>query len=228
MKNINIDELKIDNTENDEIYTELDFEVNEFNKELSSLELVEDLTEKVIKYIESEVRGSYEYKKYIGYLKDELDLNSCPLMPQIKGDENMASIEFHHYPLNLYEISEIIATQMILSLGEDEKVSCFEIAERVMREHYLGTIGLIPLTKTLHKMAHNKSIIVPISKVNGNYKLFLAKYKSYIPQDIYDRIVEAELNSESDEAQAYNEAKLKKNIVKYNITYNSAGGIDEF
>lgn len=204
---------------NDEKITKFDIDVSEFDPSVAQLDLIEDLTEKIIGYIEREVRSSFEYRKYINYLKNELDLTKCSLLPGIDCSNGAASLEFHHYPMNLYEICETIGKQMIESLSEDEKISCFEISEKVMEEHYKGTIGLIPLTKTLHDMAHNKTIIVPISKVHGNYKEFLKKYNSYIDQDIKDRIQEAEINSESDESKLYNESKLEKNIVNYNITY---------
>ena len=110
---------------------------------------------------------------------------------------------------------------MISELSEDEKVSCFYIAEKVMEEHFRGLIGLVPLTVTLHQMAHNRSIIVPMSKVNGAYKKFVQKYNEFIPEDIKDRIRDAEMNSESDDAKLYNALKLEKNIANYNISYLS-------
>jgi len=232
MKNVDITKLEIENRPDDipEKVTEFDIDVSEYSEDSAYIEIKEDLTEKVINYIEKEVRSSYEYRKYINYLKEELDLTKCSLLPGIDCSNGAASIEFHHYPMNLYEITEIVGTQMLKSLVDDEKLSCFEIAERVMEEHYRGNIGLIPLTKTLHDMAHNNSIIIPISKVNGNYERFLKKYNSYISDDIKDRIAEAKLNSESDESKIYNQKKLEKNIANYNITYyndDSEGGSDE-
>ena len=232
MKNVDITKLEIENRPDDipEKVTEFDIDVSEYSEDSAYIEIKEDLTEKVINYIEKEVRSSYEYRKYINYLKEELDLTKCSLLPGIDCSNGAASIEFHHYPMNLYEITEIVGTQMLKSLVDDEKLSCFEIAERVMEEHYRGNIGLIPLTKTLHDMAHNNSIIIPISKVNGNYERFLKKYNSYISDDIKDRIAEAKLNSESDESKLYNQKKLEKNIANYNITYyndDSEGGSDE-
>ena len=44
--------------------------ITEFDKTSAYLELPEDITEKVIQYIEREVRSSFEYKKYINYLKN--------------------------------------------------------------------------------------------------------------------------------------------------------------
>lgn len=221
MKNVEIEIDKNNLPQDPEKITEYDIDISVYDIDTASLEFEEDLTEKVVSYIEKEIRGSYEYRKYTQYLKNELDLTKCSLLPGIDCSNGAASLEFHHYPMNLFEITETIGKQMLNSLSEDEKLSCFEIAERVMEEHYRGNIGLIPLTKTLHDMAHNRSIIIPISKVNGNYKKFIKKYNSYIPEDIKDRIKDAEINSETDESLLYNQSKLEKNISNFNITYYS-------
>ena len=231
MKNV---ELQIDVSKinkDPERTTELSIDISDFDPSIAYIDLDEDLTEKLVSYIEKEVRMSYEYRDYINYLKNELDLTHCSMLPGIDCSNGAASLEFHHYPLNLYEITDAVGHKMIKDLGDNEKLSCFEIAEKVMEEHYLGNIGLVPLTKTLHDMAHNRSIIIPISKVNGNYKEFIKKYSDSIPQDIKDRVKEAEMNSESDDAKLYNQLKLEKNVVKYNIEYNrdnsTEGGDDE-
>lgn len=221
MKNVEIEIDKNNLPQDPEKITEYDIDISVYDIDTASLEFEEDLTEKVVSYIEKEIRGSYEYRKYTQYLKNELDLTKCSLLPGIDCSNGAASLEFHHYPMNLFEITETVGRQMLNSLSEDEKLSCFEIAERVMEEHYRGNIGLIPLTKTLHDMAHNRSIIIPISKVNGNYKKFIKKYNSYIPEDIKDRIKDAEINSETDESLLYNQSKLEKNISNFNITYYS-------
>ena len=212
---------------------EMNITISEYDTEVVSLESEEDLTEKTITYIEKEVRGSFEYKKYLNYLKTELDLTKCALLPGIDCSEGAASLEFHHFPMNLYEITETVGKKLINNLHDDEKISCFEITEKVMEEHFRGNIGLVPLTVSLHKMAHNRSIIVPISKVNGNYENFVKKYSDVISEDIKDRIQEAKLNSESDDSKLYNELKLEKNIANYNIKYlnsendNIGGFFDE-
>ena len=46
--------------------------------------------------------------------------------------------------------------------------------------------------------------------------------------DIKDRIKEAELTSEEDDAKLYNSRKLEKNISKYNIEYVSREENDEY
>lgn len=221
MKNVKIEiDINDNSLKNDDPITEYDINIKDFNEEAAYIEFEEEIDEKLISYIEREVRNSYEYRAYIKYLKDELDLTKCSLLPGIDTSNGAASLEFHHYPLNLYEISEIIAKKLVSSLDENSKVSCFDISELVMEEHYRGNIGLVPLTTTLHKMAHNKSIIVPISKVQGDYEKFIKRYSSYISEEIKDRVNDAKLNSESDDAKLYNQTKLEKNITNLNIKYN--------
>lgn len=207
--------------------TDVEINIKEFNPEIAYLEVEEDLTEKVISYIEKEIRTSYEYKQYLKYLKEELDLTKCALLPNIDIKELSISLEFHHYPLNLFEITEAVGKSMISDLNEGESISCFEISEKVMEEHFRNNIGLIPLTKTLHEMAHNRSIIIPINKVNGNYKNFLVEYNNYISDEIKDRISEAEINSITDDAEEFNKNKLEKNILNYNISYFKEEDEDE-
>jgi len=227
MKDISV-KIDLDNLpEESENHTSYDINISEFNSTNAYLELEEDITEKVISYIEKEVRSSYEYKKYINYLKTELDLTKCSLLPGIDSKESAVSLEFHHYPLNLYEIVETISKQRVTILSEGEKVSCFEISEQVMEEHFRGNIGLVPLTKTMHEMAHNRSIIVPIDKVQGNYKKFIKKYSSYIDEDIKLRISECETTSIDEDSKIFNQAKLEKNITKFNVKYLPREAQDE-
>lgn len=196
-----------------------DIAVNEFDPTTAYIELEEDIDKKVISYIEREVRQSYEYRKYINYLKKELDLTKCSLLPGVDIKTDPVSLEFHHYPMTLYEITEVIARQRVMTLMENEKVSCFDISEQIVEEHFRGNVGLVPLTKTIHEMAHNRSIIIPITKVEGNYKNFVKKYSSYIPEDIKERISEAEISSISEDAKEFNAAKLEKNKIQLNVRY---------
>ena len=221
MKNIKDIEVKQDLAP--EETTEFSFDAEEFDPTTAYLELPEELDKKVVTYIEREVRSSYEYRNYINYLKTELDMTRCSLLPQIDVNNVNVSLEFHHYPMNLFEIVEAVGKKMIFDAGEGKSVSCFDIAQKVVEEHYKNNIGLVPLTKSLHEMAHSRAIIIPMSKVYGNYKNFMIRYSKSIDKDIQDRVMEAEMNSESDDATLYNKSKLEKNVSHYNITYKKPG-----
>ncbi len=212
--------LRKNDIKNDEEKIEFRMEVSDFDIAQSYLEMPEDLDAKTIKYIEKEIRNSYEYRSYIKYLKEELDLTRCSLLPNMDSRVLPVNLEFHHFPFTLYDVSETIGKSMINNLGEDESVSCFDIAEKVIEEHFMNNIGLVPLTETLHEMAHNNAITIPMDKVNGDYKKYIEKYKGFIAPESIDKVGIMEVYNESDEAKAFNKNKLKKKIVNYEIKYN--------
>ena len=194
--------------------------VNEFDIDSCKYISEEDLTEKSITSLEKKViRNSYEYKSYINYLKNELDLTQCALLPGIDIKTDPVSLEFHHYPLTLYDITLTVACQLIAS-SDGKAVSGFDIAEQVMKEHYENNIGLIPLTKTLHQMAHSNSITIPLDKVSGNYKNFYNKYKEFMPAEVLERYEDTMAIASGDKINESNREKLDKKILFLNIKYN--------
>lgn len=213
----NIEELP----KNKDKIVEMKIEAHDFDIDECGYLTVDDITDKDIGYLERQIRNSYEYKSYIEYLKTELDLNQCKLLPQLDLMENPVGLEMHHYPFTLYDITNIISRQMISKAEEDGSgaVSSFDIAERVMKEHYENNVGLIPLTSTLHQMAHNKSLIIPLEYVNGNYGNFINKYSEYIDDDTRNKLNEELIASDSEDARELNELKLQKKIIHYNIEY---------
>jgi len=194
----------------------INMSVNDFDITVNNISTKDDITAKVIAYIEREIRNSYEYKNYIQYLKEELDLTKCSLLPNIDIKTTPVSLEFHHFPFCLYDIIDIVTRSL---LKEGETVSCFDIAEKVVLEHFKGNIGLVPVTETIHEMAHSGAILIPFDKINGNYNNFIKEYSSYIDPLQLEKISGMKAFSKTDEAKDYNENKLSKKIINYNITY---------
>jgi len=212
--------LRKNDIKNDEEKVEFRMEVSDFDISQSYLDMPEDLDARTIKYIEKEIRNSYEYKSYIKYLKDELDLTRCSLLPNMDSRVLPVNLEFHHFPFTLYDITETIGKSVINNLTEGDSVSCLDIAEKVVEEHFHNNIGLVPLTETLHEMAHNNAITIPLNNVNGDYKKYIEKYKNNIAPESLDKVNIMEVFNESDEAKAFNKNKLRKKIVNYEIKYN--------
>lgn len=181
---------------------------------------------KIITLIEKTVRASPEYRRYINYLKENLNLNSCALMPGLNSDDMDISIEFHHYPFTLYDICKVVAASMFddTSHSDDLTFSAFQIAERVMNEHYCGNVGLVPLSTTMHELAHSGGIVIPLSKVNGNFADFYIKYHKYITDDLESKVELAKSCTDADAIESINKAKLDKNIIRLKIRY----GNDDF
>lgn len=186
----------------------------------------EEIDDKLIKYVERLVRNSNEYRKYIKYLKDELDMTRCKFLEKIDCSEMKVSIEFHHFPITLYDIVETILRKHV-KLANGIGVSCFSVASEVVKLHYMNMIGLVPLTKTAHELAHSKSLVIPTSYVYGNYNAFKKEYSAYMGQDTIDRIIDAEVYNSTDDVKARNAIKLTKKILKYDIEYETEVDVNE-
>jgi hypothetical protein len=145
---------------------------------------------KFIKGVEKLVRSSPEYKNYIAFLKNELDLTKCSFFRNIDINEiKKVGLEFHHYPFTLYDISYIVFNHILLNNNvRSMYISPFLIANEVTRLHYENLIGLVPLTKTIHELAHNGSIFIPLNYVNGNYSKFYEENQKYIPENMTNYI----------------------------------------
>ena len=216
-----LNEKKLD-LMNEEEKVEYNIAVSDYDITLAYIESEEDLTAKTINYIERQIRNSYEYRAYVQYLKNELDLTQCALLPNIDTKEINVSLEFHHFPLTLFDITETVAKSM-LKYAAGKPVSTMDIAETVVGEHYRNTIGLVPLTATLHEMVHNNAIVIPMNKVNGEYREFIREYGLFLGEDKLEKINVIEVYNNREDALAYNKEKLRKRIVNYNIEYVKEG-----
>jgi len=162
-----------------------------------------------IKSIESLVRSSIEYKGYIKYLKEEQDLTSCKFLSNVDcKDMKGVSIEFHHYPFNLYEITDTILKKQTDFYAHS--TNTFELANEVMRIHYENMIGLVPLTKTVHELAHNGEVFINLNLVYGNVKKFIEDYNEYISQELFDALDVLNNLSEKNALQSNNFILKKK------------------
>ena len=134
--------------------------------------------EKFIKDIEKSVRNSFEYKQFISYLRDYMDMNKCAFIDNTTKDrDSKVRIEIHHYPFTLYDIVKIVYNKRV---SNNESTELEMIAKEVMQIHYELLVGLIPLSKTVHELAHNEWIFIPVDKVLGNWQHFMAVYKDYM------------------------------------------------
>ena len=156
---------------------------------------------KYIKSIESIIRGSYEYRKFIKYLKEEQDYTSCAFFSDIDIKEiKNVGIEFHHYPFTLYDIVQIVLYKE--SNFYNNQVNTYDIANEVMRLHYEGMVGLVPLSVSLHQLAHSGNLFINFKLTSGNVKEFIERYKLFIDQSLLDNIEILEDLSERNSEQS--------------------------
>lgn len=147
--------------------------------------------EKYIKTCESVIRKSMEYKDYIKFLKDNLDMNRCIVLSNLKNEGGKHyRIEIHHEPFTLFDIVETVIAKRI---ENEESIDVLSVADEVMDLHYSGMVGLIPLTITMHKLVHSGRIFVPLQYIYHKYNEFYKEYEPYISFNLNDKI-EAKVN----------------------------------
>ena len=150
--------------------------------------------DKYIKRIEKIVRSSQEYKDYIQFLKEHLDLNKCIFFQNItsekgEGRRGKITIELHHEPFTLYDYVNVVLSRY---QSDGLPLNDLLIADEVLELHYSNQVGLVPLSKTMHQVIHNSNkLLVPINMVYGNYSEFLGKYEPYITgelEELYNKL----------------------------------------
>ncbi len=211
---VDIPSVSVD--EVDEQHTAVDLDATNFDLRTTMIDS-SAVNDKLIKNIEKICRNSYEYKQYINYLKDELDLKTCTIIDTININDLYVGLEFHHTPFTLYDICKIVTDYL---LDKNEKMLMIDIAEQVMREHYEGNVGLVPLTSVAHELVHSGAIIVPLNKVHGNWVKFMEKYQKYIDEETNNKLTDL-MQLDNEAIKNKNKVKLEKNILDYNITYHN-------
>ena len=179
----------------------------------------------VIGRLKKAVRGSKEYKDYIAYLKEHVDMDQCIFFQNINGGKqtkhNKITIEIHHEPFCLEDYCQVILEKWI---QEGKKLNVLLMADEIMELHYNNETGLVPLSKTIHEVIHNSNkVLFPVNMCYGNYAKFLEDYADYIeaaPVDLYDKLqrkldMTKNLTPESFEA------------IKKEFTYLDVKGYDE-
>ena len=81
--------------------------------------------------------------------------------------------------------------------------------------HYIGWVGLIPLSATVHDMVHNQYLFVPTDRVRGNYKEFVNYYYDFIDPDTLDSLDAAETATQeynNKQMELFNNHKIYLNI----------------
>lgn len=175
----------------------------------------EDLDKKLYMYLKKMCRGSFEYKEYIKHFKEVLEYTKCKVFG-IDITEVPVSLEIHHTPFSLETIVTAVTAKMFEQRGVplDPK----DISEEVMRLHYDGKVGLIPLTSTIHEAVHSNTIHIKASDIYGNYQAFFDEYEEYLSDDAvqhYNNVI----NLTEEEVDLYNKEKLKRVISEYNVVY---------
>jgi hypothetical protein len=108
-------------------------------------------------------------------------MNECTFLNEFKGGKKRGMIEIHHAPFTLFSITDIVMRKQEDQLGYVDEL---KVAEEVMRCHYSGLIGLIPLSVTCHQLVHDEQLPVPLWCVYGRFVEFTKKYYDWIPDSV--------------------------------------------
>ena len=165
--------------------------------------------------VERQVRRSFEYREFIKYLRDNMNMNRCSFLNDVSNEDTYdIKIEIHHYPFTLRDICEIVFNKREY-YNESLKVQM--VAKEVMELHYKLVIGLIPLSETVHELAHSGRLFVPVDKVLGRYNLFVDFYEPFCKPEQLDTLKRIEKYSFEQRSQLLNTTIIEQNNVSYNI-----------
>ena len=136
-----------------------------------------------IKATESLVRTSKYYSRYIKYLKEEVGLNFCQVLSNIKQEDETSNvdIEMHHGPiLTLFDYISIVIDHMIYN---NMNVNTFKVADIILEEHFNNNVQVVMLSKTVHEEVHMNNVFISTKQAFGDLNAFITKYKDGISDE---------------------------------------------
>ena len=179
---------KKDNPAKDKVFFDLIFSEYQKDTFYDTLNLLENekQKEKFIKTVEKIVRGSIEYRNYIKYLKTEALNVKCTILNKLPEEVTSSiSIEMHHFPFTLYDLTEIILNKY---LKNGKPFTRLSIANELMDSHYFNQVGIIPLSVTMHQLAHSNPNILSKNNIFGSYSKFIEEYELYLTEEHENKI----------------------------------------
>lgn len=174
---------------------------------------------KYIDDIERMVRSSKEYRDYIQYLRNYMDMNASAFLANVNNIETTKiKIEVHHTPFTLFDITLTVFNKRSRL---QQQLDIEMVAKEVTYLHYFLYVGLIPLSKTEHKLVHNQSLFIPLNLVLGKFDQFIEMYRQDIPEDAMARY-----NTYKDMTEHYN-ASINTAILQIKPTFLKLPNTDE-
>lgn len=141
-----------------------------------------------VKATESMIRTSKYYSRYIAYLKEEVGLNFCQVLSNIRQDDETSKvdIEMHHGPiLTLFDYVSIVVDHMLYN---GQKVNTFIVADTVLEEHFKNHVQVVMLSETVHEEVHLNNVFINTKQAFGDLNAFLETYKDGISDEQISKI----------------------------------------
>lgn len=144
---------------------------------------------KRLKKLDAFARRSLEYRRYMKYLKQNLNMNKCSYFQGISNTLGNVKIEIHHSPFTLFDITCAVANRQIADHGFADE---FDVGDEVMKLHYQNLVGLIPVSPTVHELIHSESMDVDPRVTYGYWKVFIQLYKPYFTDAMLLKAIDIE------------------------------------
>lgn len=142
--------------------------------------------DKFVKYCERLIRTSPEYREYVKYLREHLDMQSCTFLTGVEAGS--AALEIHHSIVTLYDITEAVVRRKLARLRPGERFSAMTIANEVVLRHYENSVPLVPVSNTAHQMVHSGLVEVLASQVFGDLPRLVRRYRPYFSEAALDKL----------------------------------------
>lgn len=172
-----------------------------------------------VKSVESLVRTSKYYSRYISYIKNDVGLNFCQVLSNIKHEDEedlTLDIEMHHGPI--LTLFDYICILVDWSLYNNKKITTFSIANKMLEEHFENRVQVVMLSKTVHEEVHENNIFLNTKHAFGDLNAFLEKYKDGISQEQIDKINKYITLCEKYDSFDKGTLNLRENIKKWGDT----------
>ena len=165
--------------------------------------------DRYMKDIERCVRNSFEYRRFIYFLREYMYMNKCSYLSEVTNEETFnVKIHLHHSPLTLYDIVLAIYNKRC---AMKESIDISAVCREVIYNHYILRVGLIPLAETVHELVHNQFLFIPTNVVYGKYMEFVEIYKDYIDINTLESLTRAEQLSREYTMEAANDILRRAN-----------------
>ena len=140
-----------------------------------------------IKSVENQVRTAKHYARYIKYIKEDVGLDFCQVLSNVRAlEEDSTEIEMHHGPIfTLFDYASVITFHM---LAHGKKVTTFSVANTLLQEHFDNHVQIVMLSKTVHEEVHNGEIFINTRQAFGDINAFFSKYRDGISNDMVQKI----------------------------------------
>jgi hypothetical protein len=134
-----------------------------------------------IKKIETLIRTSPEYSRWVSHLRIDLGMNHCSFMSGLDMSGGEIGLEMHHCPLTLYTLVETVINHR---LARGQAVTSMTVADEVMQMHFEDKVGVVPLASSIHKLVHNGTLHIHPSQVHGDWIGFLRDYSDGVSEEL--------------------------------------------